>query len=116
MRERRGYIRTNTSVRLSVNLEDKAAAKTVIAVTRNISATGLLIETDESLPIGSNVSIDIDTPKANNPIHCTGKVVWAAPIANSEKFNLGIELMDIEEDNKNTFLKFLCDTIYNSIE
>ena len=34
-------------------------------------------------------------------------------LEDNSPFDVGTELVDIEEDNKNTFLKFLCDLIYN---
>ena len=42
-------------------------------------------------------------------------MVWIKQLSleDDAPYDIGIELTEIEEDNKNTFLKFLCDLIYN---
>ena len=71
-----------------------------------------MVEVNKKLPAGTEMKIDITPPGSPNPIHCNGKIVWSAPAHQEGLFHSGIEFTDIEEDNKNTFLKFLCDTIY----
>jgi len=48
-------------------------------------------------------------------VHAKGKVIWIKQLSLEDDAarDVGIELIEIEEDNKNTFLKFLCDLIYN---
>jgi len=110
--ERRGYIRTESSVSLTLDMKDAGIDKMITAVTRNVSATGLMVEADREVPVGSEGKMGIETPGSHNPVHATGKVVWCSPAEDGGKFNYGIEITSIEEDNKNTFLKFLCDAIY----
>jgi uncharacterized protein (TIGR02266 family) len=111
-KEQRQYIRTETSVSMSIEVEIEGKKKQLKANTTNVSASGMMIEADEKMPVGTEAKIDLDTPGASNPVHCTGKIVWASPSDNSKKQYYGIEFTAIEEDNKNTFLKFLCDIIY----
>jgi len=113
-KERRRYIRTETSVPMTIYIKQDDAAKAVNANTRNISASGSMLEVGSKLPVGKEVRIEIDAPGSANPVHCRAKIVWAAPIPNTGRYHCGIEFTNIEEDNKNTFLKFLCDVIYKS--
>ena len=49
-----------------------------------------------------------------NEIHATGRVIWKRRLSLEDKspFDIGIEFGEIAEDDKNSFLKFLCDFIY----
>jgi hypothetical protein len=50
-----------------------------------------------------------------NPVHAKARVIWKRKVSleDAAPYNCGLEFVEIEEDNKNTFLKFLCDLIYN---
>jgi len=111
-KERRIYIRTKASVALTFSIESAGTSKIIEAVTKNVSATGLLIEAKKQIPLGAEGKLSIKTPGSSNPVHAMGKIVRSNPIEGSDKFDCGVEFTNIEEDNKNTFLKFLCDAIY----
>lgn len=112
--EKRAYIRTKKNIPLVLRVYEKGKPDGEYSVAKNISATGIMIEVAKKYSIGVELKIELQTPEALNPVHCIGKVIWATPFSDSEKFHCGIEFIRIEEDNKNTFLKFLCDTIYKS--
>jgi c-di-GMP-binding flagellar brake protein YcgR len=114
-REQRNYIRTDISVPVMVYTQRKSDTGTISAKAWNISASGMMIKADAKLNIGIEADIDIAPAGIPNPIHCKGKVIWVSGARGTEGgYNYGIEFIYIEEDNKNTFLKFLCDTIYKS--
>jgi hypothetical protein len=86
------------------------------AVAKNISANGLSFETrDASLKESCVVELKLDIEGAPNAVHAKGTVVWRRKLSleDAAPYDVGIEVVEIEEDNKNTFLKFLCDQIYN---
>ncbi|MFH1645207.1 MAG: PilZ domain-containing protein [Candidatus Omnitrophota bacterium] len=112
--EKRSYIRTRKDIPLLLKVHEKGKPDGEPSVAKNISATGMMIEVSSKYPAGIELKIELQTPEASNPVHCIGRVIWATPISGSEKFHCGVEFVRIEEDNKNTFLKFLCDTIYKS--
>ncbi len=110
--EQRNYIRTNVYVPMFLYVQGPKETEKIHARTCNISASGMMIELDTQVPAGEKVKIDITAPGSLNPIHCSGKTVWSDFSDAQSKFQCGIEFVSIEEDNKNTFLKFLCDLIY----
>jgi hypothetical protein len=63
----------------------------------------------------SVAELKLDLPGTQNPVHAKGIVVWKKKISLEDRspYDVGIEFSEIEEDNKNTFLKFFCDHIYN---
>lgn len=86
------------------------------SVTKDLSAEGLRLESKtKDLKEGSILELKLEIYGANNPVHAKGKVVWKKRLSleDNAPYDIGIELTGIEEDNKNTFLKFLCDLIYN---
>ncbi len=112
--ENRTYIRTETSVPVKLQIEAEGSIQLIKGVTCNVSATGMMIELDQKIALDTKLGIDILPSGASNAIHCDGKVVWVSQSEKIDHHYCGIEFADVEEDNKNTFLKFLCDAIYNT--
>lgn len=113
--EKRRYIRTAVSVSLLLRYEENNDVREIEATTKNISATGMLVKIDRKLPTDQKLDISFFTPNHPNPVHCKGKAVWSTALAKPGMYHCGIEFTHIEEDNKNTFLKFLCDSIYKTV-
>ena len=115
--ERRRFIRLETSVDITyVVLENGNIYNTS---TKNISADGLRFQThDKDISQSSEVELKLNIPGIINPIHAKAKVIWKRKLSLEDMapYDVGMELMAVEEDNKNTFLKFLCDLIYNLAE
>ena len=92
-----------------------ASGKMVAVTVKNISAEGLAFEVgDKNLNESDVVELKLEIPQAANPIHSRARVVWKRrqSLSDNAQFDVGLEFAEIEEDNKNTFLKFLCDQIY----
>jgi len=85
-----------------------------IATTKDISAFGVQFNTTEKLEQNSNLDCTLKLPNSQNPVHVTGRIAWLNKLTleDSSPYDVGIEFVTIEEDNKNTFLKYLCDLIY----
>ena len=112
--ERRKYIRLKTSVPVTYAVPNTGMVHS--SVTKDISADGLRLETkSREIEKGTVLELKLELYGANNPVHAKGKVVWMKQLSleDGAPCDMGIELIKIEEDNKNTFLKFLCDLIYN---
>jgi len=115
-KEKRNYIRTNVPIPILIYIQKKKEAEKITARAWNISASGMMIETDAKLAVGTEPDIDMNPPGSLNPIHCKGKIVWGSARNIGNGRNYGVQFIYVEEDNKNTFLKFLCDLIYKSGE
>jgi hypothetical protein len=112
--ERRKYVRLLTPLGIAYTVPGSGNIRQ--AMTKNISADGLRFETtDADLKETVMIEIKLDIPTAPNPIHAKGKIVWRKRVSleDGSPFDCGVEFTEIEEDNKNTFLKFLCDLIYD---
>jgi c-di-GMP-binding flagellar brake protein YcgR len=111
--ERRKYIRLKTPVSVTYTVQNTGIVHN--SVTKDMSADGLRLETKaRDIEKGSVLELKLELYGANNPVHAKGKVIWIKELSleDDSPCDIGIELTEIEEDNKNTFLKFLCDLIY----
>lgn len=115
-KEQRYYIRIDVSVPTTLSIKKRGAVEKIKAYAKNVSASGMMINLDKKLSTGIEAAIDMHAPDTLNPIHCIGKVIRVTAADKPGRHNCGIIFTGIEEDNKNTFLKFLCDTIYRSGE
>jgi c-di-GMP-binding flagellar brake protein YcgR len=111
--ERRKYIRLKTPIPVTYTVPETGSVYN--AVTKDISADGLRFESrSKDIKSSGIVELKLDIPGSHNPVHAKGKVVWKKKLnlEDNASYDIGVELIEIEEDNKNTFLKFLCDLIY----
>ncbi len=112
--ERRGFIRLRQPINVTYTT---APGNSVYSVTaKDISADGIRFQiADKTVKENESLEIKLDIPAAANPIHAKGKVMWKKKLSleDGAPFDIGVEFSEIEEDNKNTFMKFLCDLIYN---
>lgn len=111
--ERRRYVRLETPITISYVLPK--GDNILHASTKNISADGLRFQTqDRSLKEADVVALNLHIPGAVNPVHAGGTVVWKKRISleDGAPYDVGVEFSEVEEDNKNTFLRFLCDVMY----
>ena len=112
--ERRRYIRLRVPVNISYTVAGDGRIRS--AITKNISADGFRLETiDRNTKEADTLELKLAIPGAPNPVHAKSRVVWKKRISlqDGAPYDIGLEFTEIEEDNKNTFLKFFCDLIYN---
>lgn len=116
MREKRRFIRFNISLKLNYTVQKEPRVEKT-GMTKDVSAGGMQILTEEKLATGSRLGIRFFIPNAPNPAHLSAVVLWSkeAPGEKKLSYTAGVEFKGIEEDNKNTFLKFLCDLMYGKI-
>lgn len=118
MREKRRFIRFEAMLKVKYIVQDKETPIERNGITKNLTAEGIQLVTDEPILEGVSIELKVELPGALNPVHIYGSVVWTEE-SKTEKgsvFNSGIKFIKIEEDNKNTFLKFLCELMYKKSE
>ena len=110
--ERRKFTRYSIPLKIAYVLDGQNTMHK--GVTKNISSLGIRFESNEERREGSGLELKLELPKAPNPVHAQGKLVWVRKqnLADNSPFDIGMEFLKVEEDNKNTFLKFMCDLAY----
>ncbi|MFA6320672.1 MAG: PilZ domain-containing protein [Candidatus Omnitrophota bacterium] len=115
--ERRSFIRLRQPISITYTVAGQDKIHNVVA--KDISADGVRFQTtDKEISEGNVLETKLDIPEVANPVHASGKIMWKKKLSleDNAPFDVGIEFLEIEEDNKNTFLKFLCDLVYNLSE
>lgn len=110
--ERRQYLRVRAPLKIRIINEQNAVSQTEA---KDISPLGLRFEIKEDIiDIGQAIELKIKVPNALSPVHAKAKVVWKRKLSEEHPgpADIGCEFTDIEEDNKNTFLKYFCDLLY----
>jgi len=116
MREKRRFIRFDIALKVAYIVQKEPKTEK-IGTTRDVSAAGMQLLTSDKLESGDRVEFKIFVPEALNPAHLKGMVIWSkeSEPSRGHSYSAGIDFDKIEEDNKNTFLKFLCDLMYEKI-
>lgn len=116
MREKRRFIRFDIALKVNYTVQkDPKTEKT--GMTKDISAGGMQFLTEEKIDVGNKLDLKMFIPEALNPAHMNGIALWSKETTSSKgsSYCTGIEFGKIEEDNKTTFLRFLCDMLYKRL-
>ncbi len=111
MKERRRFIRFEEILKVRYIVQEKDQPVEKSGATKNLNAEGIQLVTNEPLAEGDSLELKIALPKAPNPVHIYGLVIWSeeSKTETGPAYNSGIKFIKVEEDNKNTFLRFLCE-------
>jgi len=110
--DRRKYLRVSTPLSVRVIGKNNIVLP---SQTKDISPLGLRFEAKEGSPeINEETELKIEIPGALSAVHANAKIIWKKKTTteNGAPFDIGCEFTKIEEDNKDTFLKYFCDLLY----
>lgn len=83
----------NADVKLMIN--DPEAARVVDGVCRDLSASGMSVETDELIELGTLIRIRLESPNASvPPLDATAKVMRCSQDS-EESYNLGLAFIEL---------------------
>ena len=94
MEDRRVFERINT--KLPVRFLDPASGREGHADTTDISANGLGLVTNESLPAMVSLEMWLGIPDQHEPFYTRGEVVWSEPMPATGEHRIGIRLEKAE--------------------
>ncbi len=100
--ERRGFIRLNNSINLRYKvfrteeeLFGRGFRPEEFSITRNLSAGGLLFISNESLPFGSILELNVDLPVAQETVQCLSRVVRVSESERKGMFDIAVCFLDL---------------------
>ena len=75
------------------------------ALTDDLSISGARLNADRLFPEGLNLNLELNIlSKIINPV---GKVIWSRPLASSNRFQMGIEFININPQHKNCLSDYI---------
>jgi c-di-GMP-binding flagellar brake protein YcgR len=110
--ERRRFIRIEVPLKVKIVTEGRVDD----VVTKNISPIGMRVEIARELDRAAKLDISLTIPTYDTPVRLKGKVVWQAKVSleDNSPYDVGVEILEIENRDKNSFLKYLCDLLYEN--
>ena len=105
--ENREYtrIRSKISLRYHRVIDERVLSDFQKSFTKNISASGLLFESREMIPLGTKIKIFIILPGLKQEIAALGKVVRIESIKLTTKYNIGVSFQDLEAKDREEIRK-----------
>jgi len=79
----------------------------IYALTKDISMSGVKIQTDADLPINSLLRIEMALAKSHRLVSVIGKVKWIKQLYGNEVFEMGVEFVDTPPDRVMALLEHL---------
>ena len=95
--DKRNFFRMMVNSPCQLQINDDESSRTIQAVCKDISATGMSLEVDEpSIEIGTQVSVNIDSTSSQIPsLAAVAKVVRCVPETESSCV-VGVEISDMK--------------------
>lgn len=109
--ERRRSTRRELSDRERCPIEYKIVGggffqKAEVALTRNISASGLLFLSSTMYPLNIVLKARLTLPGGHKPISIKGKIVRSEPTENPKRYSIAITFTEINEHDREEIDKF----------
>jgi len=110
--ERRRFIRIEVPLKVKIKTDGRVDE----VVTKNISPIGMRFEVSKELKKADKLDLALSIPPSDAPVRLKARVVWQnkTSLEDNAPYDVGVEIIEIEDKNKNMFLKFLCDLLYDS--
>ena len=80
--------------------------ETLGRLTKNIAGGGVLFETDELVPLKTELDLEIKLPSVPRIIKARGRVVRIEEIGDN-RYDLGVYFLNIEDDDRDAILQFI---------
>ena len=103
--EKRKYPRLDVYNLVKYRPLSKAEAQLVLNSTKNISAGGVCVETNEYLAVSTVLQLYINIPQSSQPIPALAKVAWIKKTGKPNKFEVGLQFIEIEETLRQSLAK-----------
>ncbi len=92
--ERRREPRHADMTKLMIEFRDDPERGTYYGWTKDATASGLRIEAETRIPVGTVLNFKLESPKTRRMIQAAGRVQWVVPIENEEAFEMGVEFVE----------------------
>lgn len=100
---------------LRMVIEQESHSEEVII--RDISPLGLSFEIKKKIIGTKKIDLYLYLPVQEDPIFLEAKIVWQRKksLEDNSPYNIGVEIVKIRDKNKNVFVKYMCDLLYDSV-
>jgi len=111
-REARTFSETTITVKFLNEFQNKDESH--ICRSEDISAGGIKLISHHSLALGQLMNMEIDLGDRWAVINAVAEVKWCLEIDDSPTYYIGVKLVDIENSNRQVWVKFIEDLSLNN--
>ena len=112
-KERRKYVRLEASVEVKYKVIGKPGE--IKAFSRDISAGGLCIFTEEALDADTPLEVQIKIPDLKDPIHALGRTIWQKEFKDEggkqDVFRTGLEFTGISDFDRFNINRYVMERV-----
>ncbi len=113
--ERRDYIRAKVNLPLSCLFLNKAGHPPLFcevkAWARNVSCTGIMLETQQEISFPPVIGIELSLPSTSPTLRIDGEVKWKSAGRNPNRQYMGIKFKDPSEQSQNLIARYVYSAI-----
>jgi len=110
--ERRQYTRVSTNLYITYTMPGAESNEAGVFVTKNASGGGFGFESFEKIPLGTVFELTIHLPTLPFPLEAKGKVVRVDKTRLYGRYEVGISILKIAEEDRRELIKYLVSTIF----
>ncbi len=105
--ERREYPRVNAAMSVQYRGIRQADDSVIGAIARDISAGGIRLLVNEFVSVFTRLVLEIALPSSPKPVRVISKVAWVRKRPHGEQYEVGMQFMDIAEEDKRGIFDFV---------
>ena len=112
--ERRQYARIETNLYITYSMKGSHQTEAGVFLTKNVSGGGILFESFKEIPIGTIVDLSIHLPTCRYALRAKGKVVRVEKTRNYGRYDIGLSLVEISDNDRRELIKYLVSIVFCS--
>jgi len=107
VKERRRFPRINARLPLQFKDIQRPIETYSGTLTRDVSEGGARFVAGEFLSIFTRLLLEVSVPSFSRPIKAISKVAWIQKIPRSNQYDVGVQFMDVTEEDKKHLASFV---------
>ncbi|MFH1778994.1 MAG: PilZ domain-containing protein [Candidatus Omnitrophota bacterium] len=105
--ERRRYPRVSSAMPVQYRGIRQTSDATVGTVMRDISTGGIRFIANEFISVFTRLVVEISIPLTSKPVRAISKVVWIRKRPSGEQYELGMQFIDMTEEDRGNISNFV---------
>lgn len=108
--ERRKFARVQSDFPVQQRLMPQGNTQRIHnSISNDLSEGGIQLSSFYFYPVNSKIMIEVFLAWDEEPVHATGKVIWIEQIPHQERYRIGVEFSDLNEDNRSYLHRLIKD-------
>jgi len=101
VRERRKFARIKSDFPVQQRLMPQGNSQRIHnSISKDLSEGGIQLSSFYFYPVNTRIMLDVFLACDEEPVHATGKVVWIEQIPYQERYKIGVQFSDVNEDSR----------------